>query len=135
MDPPEAVLGAPPASILREIWDAWITEGLIDEFSRIEVIKGQQGKGHRGFVPPVDRRRAIKGALAECPVGRWVEIGEFSRYMRAAGFQFGVTHDAWSLYICDPSMAVSVTKDTAAGTFSKSAICFAFCSSTRRLWV
>ena len=97
-----AALEAPPASILREIWDAWITKGLIDEFSRIEVIKGQKGKGHRGFVPPGDRRLAIKGALAECPVGRWVETGEFSRYMRAAGFQFGVTRDAWSLYICDP---------------------------------
>jgi hypothetical protein len=31
-----------------------------------------------------------------------VEIGEFSRYMRAAGFRFELTRDHWGLYICDP---------------------------------
>jgi hypothetical protein len=97
-----AALDATPAHTLREIWNAWITRGMIDEFSRIDTIKGQKGKGHRGFTPPQDRRLTIKCALAECPVGRWVEIGEFSRYMQAAGFQFQVTRDSWSLYICDP---------------------------------
>jgi hypothetical protein len=97
-----AALEAPPAHTLRDIWEAWSRRGLIDEFSRIDTIKGQKGKGRRNFTPPEDRRLAIKCALAECPVGRWVEIGEFSRYLRAAGFQFAVTRDRWSLYICDP---------------------------------
>jgi len=97
-----AALEAPPAHTLREIWDAWGDKGIIDEFSRIDTIKGQKGKGGRGLTPPEERRCAIRCALAKCPAGRWVETGEFSRYMRAAGFQFQVTRDSWSLYICDP---------------------------------
>ncbi len=97
-----AALEAPPAQGLRDIWNAWVARGIIDEFSRIDTIKGQKGKGRKGFTPPEDRRLTIQCALAECPVGRWVEIGEFSRYMRAADFQFEVTRDRWGLYICDP---------------------------------
>lgn len=97
-----AALEAPPAHALREIWNAWVAKGIIDEFSRIETIKGQKGKGAKGFTPPKERRLAIQGALKKCPAGRWVEIGEFSRYMLAAGFPFEVTDDPWSLYICDP---------------------------------
>jgi hypothetical protein len=97
-----AALEAPPAHALREIWNAWVTRGIIDEFSRIDTIKGQKGKGGKSFTPPENRRRTIQCALAECPVGRWVEIGEFSRYMRAAGFTFEVTRNPWGLYICDP---------------------------------
>lgn len=97
-----AGLDAPPAHTLRDVWNAWGTRGIIDEFSRIDVIKGQKGKGSKALTPPESRRLAIKCALAECPVGRWVEFGEFSRYMQAAGFQFAVTHDHCILYICDP---------------------------------
>lgn len=97
-----AALESAPAKTLRELWNAWVTRGIIDEFSRIDIIKGQKGKGSKSFTAPEDRRLTIKCALAECPVGRWVEIGEFSRYMRAADFQFEVTRDSWGLYISDP---------------------------------
>ncbi len=95
-------LDNPPAQVLREIWNAWRTNTIFDEFSRIDVIKGQKGKGSRSFTPPATRRHAVSAALANCPVGRWVEVEEFSRYMRAAGFEFEVTRDCWSLYISDP---------------------------------
>lgn len=95
-------LAAPPAKTLRDIWNAWLANKIIDEFSRIDTIKGQKGKGRQGLTPPAGRRLAICDALAECPVGRWVETGEFSRHMQAAGFQFEVTSNAWSLYLCDP---------------------------------
>ena len=97
-----SALEAPPARSLRDIWNAWVTKGIIDEFSRIDTIKGQKGKGGKSLTPPEDRRRLITSALTECPVSRWVEIGEFSRFMRAAGFQFYVARDPWGLYICDP---------------------------------
>jgi hypothetical protein len=95
-------LEEPPEEVLRDIWDAWLTNKIIDEFSRIDTIKGQKGKGRTGFTPPPERRLAIRNALAECPVGRWVETAEFSRYMQAAGFGFAVTRNAWNLYLCDP---------------------------------
>jgi hypothetical protein len=95
-------LEAPPAQTLRNIWNAWLANKIIDEFSRIDTIKGQKGKGGRSMTPPAERRLAIQAALAECPVGRWVETGEFSRFMQAAGFRFEVTRDPWSLYLCDP---------------------------------
>jgi hypothetical protein len=97
-----SALEAPPAQILRDLWRAWISSKIIDEFSRIDTIKGQKGKGRRSFTPPSDRRLIIQSALAECPVGRWVETGEFSRFMQAAGFKFQVTSNAWSLYLCEP---------------------------------
>jgi len=97
-----SALEAPPAQTLRDIWNAWQSNKIIDEFSRIDTIKGQKGKGRKSFTPPAERRLAIRAALAECPVGRWIEVDEFSRYMQAAGFQFEVNPDAWSLYICDP---------------------------------
>ncbi len=92
----------PPAEILRDIWKAWLTNKIIDEFGRIDTIKGRRGKGRTSLTPPAERRLAIRNALAECPVGRWVETAEFSRYMQAAGFRFAVTRDARSLYLCDP---------------------------------
>ncbi|HUC85641.1 MAG TPA: hypothetical protein VL970_10650, partial [Candidatus Acidoferrales bacterium] len=95
-------LETPPAQTLRDLWTAWLGNKIIDELSRIEAIKGQRGKGGRSLTPPVDRRRAIQSALAKCPVGRWVETDEFSRYMQAAGFRFEVTSNAWALYLCDP---------------------------------
>lgn len=95
-------LAAPPAKTLRDLWNAWLDNKIIDEFSRIDAIKGQRGKGGKSLTSPADRRLAIRNALAECPVGRWVEIGEFSRHMQAAGFRFEVTLNPWSLYLCDP---------------------------------
>lgn len=97
-----AALADTPAQTLRNLWNAWVTNGIFDEFSRIDTIKGQKRSGRRCFTPPPTRRRAIQGALAACPVGRWVEFGEFSRYMQAGGFRFEVTADPSSLYICDP---------------------------------
>ncbi len=95
-------LEAPPAEVLREIWNSWRTNTLFDEFSRIEMIKGQNGKARRHFTPPANRRQAIAAVLSKCPVGRWVATMEFSRFMRAAGFEFQVTRDCEGLYILDP---------------------------------
>lgn len=94
-------LVARPADTLRAIWRSWIETDILDEFSRIDHIKGQTGKGARSFSEPSSRRRAVHCALARCPVGQWAEAAEFSRYLLAAGFEFTVTTDSWSLYICD----------------------------------
>jgi hypothetical protein len=98
-----SALEAPPAQTLKELWESWLTNGIIDEFSRIDTIKGQNGKAARSFTPAAPRRCTISRALGECPVGRWIETVEFARYLLAAGFKFKVTSgDNWGLYICDP---------------------------------
>ena len=95
-------LGKPPAETLRSLWQRWITHGILDEFSRIDVISGQRrGKGRSAMTAMSGRRPVVDEALARCPVGLWVRFDEFSRFMRAEGYQFEVTHDPWKLYIGD----------------------------------
>ncbi|MFP4623926.1 MAG: hypothetical protein ACLFRX_07100, partial [Gemmatimonadota bacterium] len=99
-----ALLGAAPgarADAIRALWDAWTWNGF-DELARVDAIRGQSGRGRRALTDPGFRRAAIGDALAECPVGRWVAIDEFFRYLRAAGHDFAVTDgDAWDLYIIE----------------------------------
>lgn len=95
-------LNQPAADILRRIWQSWLKTKQFDEFNRIDTIKGQQGKGQRLLTAPDARRAVIVGALRQCPVGGWIEFERFSRYMQAAGLEFSVTRDPWSLYIDSP---------------------------------
>jgi hypothetical protein len=95
-------LAEPAAPTLRRAWKRWLDTRLLDELSRIDAIKGQTGKGRRGLTAVAGRRAVIADALADCPVGRWVDVDELFRYMRASGHDFEVTRDAWSLYLCSP---------------------------------
>ncbi len=95
-------LADPAAPTLRRTWKRWLDTRLLDELRRIDVIKGQTGKGRPGLTPAAGRRAVIADALADCPVGRWVDVDELFRYMRASGHDFEVTRDAWSLYLCSP---------------------------------
>ena len=98
-----AALASPPPATLRRIWERWLRNTLLDEFSRIEVVKGQsRGKGRRTMTAPTNRRAAIADALAQCPVGRWIRFDDFSRFMQAAAFDFDVTRNPWNLYIGEP---------------------------------
>lgn len=92
----------PAATSLRRAWERWLDTRLLDELNRVNAIRGQTGKGKRGLTAVAGRREAIAGALADCPVGRWIAIDELFRYMRASGYSFEVTRDAWTLYICEP---------------------------------
>ena len=93
-------LSAPPAEVLHGLWRKWLKTTMFDEFSRIDAIKGQNSKGHvMSAVAP--RRAAIEEALRVCAVGRWIAVDEFSRFMQASDRFFAVTHDPWSLYVCE----------------------------------
>ena len=97
-----AALGAPAAPALRRLWQRWIKSTLLDEFSRIDDIKGQhRGKGRRAMTAASGRRLVIAEALAQCPVGRWVRFDEFSRFLRASSLDFDITRDPWRLYIAE----------------------------------
>ena len=99
-----AALGAPAAETLRRLWQRWVDTSMLDEFSRVVAIKGQQrGRGRSAMVAPAHRRSSIEDALAECPVGSWVRIDELLRFMQATGLEFEVTRDPWKLYIGEPN--------------------------------
>jgi hypothetical protein len=93
-------LSAPPSDVLRTLWRKWLNSTLLDEFSRIDVIKGQNSAG-RVMTAVAPRRAAIEAALLDCPVGRWVSLDGFSRFMQAKNHLFEVTHDPWKLYLFD----------------------------------
>jgi hypothetical protein len=94
-------LTEPIAPALRRAWQRWLDTRLLDELNRVNAIRGQTGKGKRGLTAVAGRREAIARALTDCPVGRWVDVDELFRYMRASGCDFEVTRDAWTLYICE----------------------------------
>ena len=96
-----AALSAPPPVTLRRIWQRWIKNTMLDEFSRIEAIKGQRGKGRRSMTSAAGRRPIIAEALEQCPVGLWVRFDDLSRFMRASRLDFDVARDSWRLYIAD----------------------------------
>ena len=98
-----AALGGPTADTLRLIWKRWLNNTLLDEFSRVEAIKGQsRGKGRRTMTAASGRRPVVADALAECPVGRWVRFDDFSQFMQAMSFDFEMTRDPWNLYLSEP---------------------------------
>jgi hypothetical protein len=91
-------VGSAPAGVLRSIWQKWLGSDLLDEFSRIDTIKGQRAKG-RVMSAAAPRRDAICEALDSCPVGAWIGVDEFSRFMLASDHAFDVAHDPWKLYV------------------------------------
>ena len=91
---------APPAETLRHLWNRWITNGILDEFSRIDTISGQR-RGRRVMTAVSGRRPVVADALERCPVGHWVRFSEFSRFMLANRHTFEITHDPEKLYIAE----------------------------------
>ena len=94
-------LSSPPAAVLCQLWSRWLKSRLLDEFSRIDVIKGQKAKG-RVLTAVAPRRAAIADALECCPADAWVDVDDFSCFMQATDRGFEVAHDPWKLYLAEP---------------------------------
>ena len=94
-------LSAPLHQTLRTVWQDWLDNVSQDEFARIEIVKGQTGKGAQYLTSVPDRRYAIEAALTESPAGGWVSYPDFSRFMLTAGHEFEVTEDVSALYMFD----------------------------------
>jgi hypothetical protein len=92
-------LSEPAAGTIRTLWTKWVDTTILDELARIECVKGQTGKGKRGLTAVSSRREAIADSLAECPPGKWIAADALYRHMQATDNDFGVTRDAWDLYI------------------------------------
>jgi hypothetical protein len=98
-----AALGRQPGESIAGLWRRWVSHGVIDEFSRINAIKGQRASNVLSAVKP--RRQVVARALAACPPGAWVEVDELFDAMRGEGLNPRVARSEralWRLYICDP---------------------------------
>jgi hypothetical protein len=84
--------------LLRELWECWIHFASFNELHRVDIIKGQRSTP-RPLLPATPSRIALTNALAELPVGQWVLLEEFFRYLIANGYDFEVSRDVWSLYL------------------------------------
>lgn len=86
---------------IKTAWEKWLSTKIIDEFRRINEIKGQTGRGKRTFTPVVERRNALAEALYNCQPNRWLQIEEFFRHLKASNYDLEVCTDPWQLYICE----------------------------------
>ncbi len=93
----QKALNEPSEKTLQTLWKNWLKNTLLDELRRVESVKGQTGKGKRSLSAVSGRRSKIVDALRDCPVGRWVELMDFFRYMIAAGYEFEVSRNPESL--------------------------------------
>ena len=94
--------GQTPEKILRICWDRWQKTTLLDEFSRVSAIKGQQVRqGKSPLTAAGPRRTAIRNTLALCPIGRWMKFDAFSRLLLASGYTFEVARHDWDLYFSE----------------------------------
>lgn len=85
---------------IQLLWNAWLSKAMVDEFSRIESIKGQNSKG-RPLTAVKERRKVIYDTLRDCPSGTWIEVTELGRHMQAEGIWFEVSRDPSRLYFSE----------------------------------
>ncbi len=88
----------PAHEVIRQVWQKWQKTTLVDEFNRIDVIKGQKSKG-RGLTAVAGRRSAVVEVLEVCPAEKWIAIDELFRLLKVVPADFAVSHDPWKLYI------------------------------------
>lgn len=98
-----AALRMPTAELIRSLWQRWLTHATIDEFSRIDEVKGQRIKNVLSAAKP--RRQAVATALAGCPIGEWIGVDALFTTMRQDGVSLTIARNdraLWKLYLVDP---------------------------------
>ncbi|WP_343576859.1 hypothetical protein [Mycobacterium sp.] len=98
-----AALGKPPAEVIRHLWQRWLTHATIDEFSRIENIKGQRCRNV--LTAAKTRRQLVDEALTGCPPGEWIDLASLFSKMRRGNTSPTIARNEmalWKLYLVDP---------------------------------
>ena len=98
----QTALRKPPAEVIRALWQRWMTHAVIDEFSRIEEIKGQRARNVLSAARP--RRQAVAAALASCPPGEWLGVDTLFAIMRRGNMRPTIARNQmalWKLYLGD----------------------------------
>jgi len=86
---------------IKTVWKRWEKTKIIDEFSRINEIKGQKSSRGRTLTDVAKRRPIINDALKKCFPEQWIKIDELIRFMHANDIDFEVARYAWKLYVLD----------------------------------
>ncbi|MCD6294706.1 MAG: helicase-associated domain-containing protein [Deltaproteobacteria bacterium] len=85
--------------IIKDAWDRWYASKFLDEFSRVDRIKGQKASRGRALFAVQTRRPVLYDGLTLCTPGKWLKVKELIRAMNSEGFDFEVARNAWKLYI------------------------------------
>jgi Helicase conserved C-terminal domain len=96
-------IGQPGHEVIRGLWERWPRHAPIDEFSRVDQIKGQKAAAALSAAGP--RRQDVAAALALCPAGEWIGVDDLFTAMRRAGLSPTVARSErglWKLYLGDP---------------------------------
>ncbi|WP_432836750.1 helicase-associated domain-containing protein [Dactylosporangium sp. CA-092794] len=97
-------LAQPPAATIRKLWRSWISTTVIDEFNRVEHIKGQRAANVLTSVKT--RRKAVVNALEGCPRDEWIAIDAlFNMMCRRRETSPTIARSErglWKLYLIDP---------------------------------
>lgn len=91
-------LAGSASTVIRSVFQKWRTSNVLDEFRRVEAIKGQD-KG--GLSALAARRQSVLDALAACPSGAWFAVDDFFRFLRATDRDFILSHRPYELYIAE----------------------------------
>ena len=96
----------PYADALKTIYSGWRKQGKLDEFLRVNRIKGQTKRGRGRFVgpqmpPPSLRRLQLEEILLSTPTDEWVQVDEWMRFVRSSTPFFLVSENPYVLYLVD----------------------------------
>ena len=96
-------LTQPAHQVLAGLWQRWLSSTVLDEFSRVEAVKGQRAANVLSALRP--RRGHVGAALAALAAGEWTDIDQMFKKMRKAGHNPQVARSdraLWKLYLEDP---------------------------------
>lgn len=88
----QKMLAQPAIGHLQDILAKWRHANEFDELSRISALRGQNSR-RTHLTRPAERKNAVLDALAQCPLGQWIEIEDFFRAVRAWQCNFEVQND------------------------------------------
>ena len=97
-----AALKKTSADVIRSLWQSWLRHAPIDEFNRIEAIKGQRS---RNVLSAATRRRqTVAAAIAQLPQGEWIDTYDLFDTMQHSDLSPTIARNQmsmWKLYLLD----------------------------------
>jgi hypothetical protein len=96
-------LAKPGADTIRLLWQRWLSHAVIDEFSRVELIKGQRSANV--LTAATTRRQMVAKALAKYVTDEWLDVDALFMKMRRGSLSPTIARSEralWKLYLEDP---------------------------------